>query len=91
MSFELVPVEPDAKLPPFSAGAHVAVVTPAGAVREYSLCKLPSERHRYVIAVKREAQGRVGSVSMADQVDSPPLDTDQLAARTHVENLALSS
>ena len=33
VSFELVPVEPDAKLPPFSAGAHVAVVTPSGAVR----------------------------------------------------------
>lgn len=68
ISFELVSGDVSAELPPFSAGAHVAIVTPSGAVREYSLCNLPSERHRYVIAVKRDAQGRGGSVSMVDQV-----------------------
>lgn len=67
-SFELVPANAGAELPPFSAGAHVAVLTPSGAVREYSLCNVPSERHRYVIAVKRDAQGQGGSVSMVDQV-----------------------
>ena len=68
ISFEFAAAEASAELPPFSAGAHVAVVAPSGAVREYSLCNLPSERHRYVIAVKRDAQGRGGSVSMVDQV-----------------------
>jgi phthalate 4,5-dioxygenase reductase subunit len=67
-SFELVSADASAQLPPFTAGAHVAVLTPSGELREYSLCNAPSERYRYVIAVKRDAQGQGGSVSMADQV-----------------------
>jgi phthalate 4,5-dioxygenase reductase subunit len=67
-SYELEAAQRNAELPPFSAGAHVAVTTPSGAVREYSLCNSPSERHRYVIAVKRDAQGRGGSISMVDQI-----------------------
>ncbi len=55
-------------LPAFSAGAHIAVTTPGGQKRCYSLCNSPTERTRYVIAVKREAAGRGGSVSMADDV-----------------------
>jgi len=77
-SFELVPVDAIAELPPFSAGSHVAVVTPSGAVREYSLCNVPAERHRYVIAVKRDAHGQGGSVSMADQLKEG--DTLQVSA-----------
>ena len=77
-SFELVPVDAIAELPLFSAGSHVAVVTPSGAVREYSLCNVPADRHRYVIAVKRDAQGQGGSVSMADQVKEG--DTLQVSA-----------
>lgn len=58
--------DPDgADLPAFSAGAHIAVTTPGGQKRCYSLCNVPSERKRYVIAVKREAAGRGGSLSMA--------------------------
>jgi phthalate 4,5-dioxygenase reductase component len=57
-----------AYLPPFAAGAHLLVRTPAGLPRRYSLCNAPSERHRYVIAVKREAAGAGGSVSMADRL-----------------------
>jgi len=56
-------------LPPFTAGAHVAVRTPAGSMRHYSLCNDPAEAHRYVIAVKREADGRGGSRSLFD--DAP--------------------
>ncbi len=57
-----------AELPAFTAGAHLSVQVPAGAIRKYSLCNDPAERDRYVIAVKRDAQGRGGSVSLADGV-----------------------
>ena len=55
-------------LPPFAPGAHVPVRTPAGVVRRYSLCNDPAARDRYEIAVKRDAAGRGGSVSMADRL-----------------------
>ncbi|WP_341845283.1 ferredoxin reductase [Caballeronia temeraria] len=55
-------------LPPFAAGAHVLVRTPAGVARRYSLCNVPAERYRYVIAVKRDASGGGGSLSMARDV-----------------------
>jgi phthalate 4,5-dioxygenase reductase subunit len=50
-----------AALPEFSAGAHIGVRLPNGMVRKYSLCNDPAERDRYVIAVKREANGQGGS------------------------------
>lgn len=65
-SFELVHPEGQA-LPAFEAGAHldVHIPTPSGVlVRQYSLCNDPIERHRYVIAVLREAAGRGGSQGM---------------------------
>src|SRR3954465_3608580 len=55
-----------AALPAFTAGAHVQVTSPAGLVRKYSLCNDPSERDRYVIAVKRDPEGRGGSVDLVD-------------------------
>ncbi len=55
-------------LPAFTAGAHLTVQTPGGDKRNYSLCSNPSERNAYQIAVKRDAQGRGGSISMADEV-----------------------
>lgn len=65
--FELV--QPDgSELPVFTPGSHVKVQTPSGALRKYSLCNDPAERHRYVIAVKRDAGGRGGSISMHDSV-----------------------
>ena len=42
------------------------MVTPSGALRRYSLCNAPHENDRYEIAVKRDAAGRGGSVSMVD-------------------------
>lgn len=62
-SFELVP-EGDGMLPAFSAGAHVDVEAEPGVVRQYSLCNPPWERHRYLIGVLEEEQGRGGSRAM---------------------------
>ena len=57
-----------AALPPFTPGAHALIQAPSGATRRYSLCNGPSERDRYVIAVKRERDGRGGSVSIVDHL-----------------------
>jgi phthalate 4,5-dioxygenase reductase subunit len=56
-----------ADLPPFTAGAHVTVWVPSGGTRCYSLANDPAERHRYVIAVKREENGRGGSKGLVDR------------------------
>jgi phthalate 4,5-dioxygenase reductase subunit len=55
-----------AELPAFTAGAHVCVTAPNGSVRKYSLCNDPADTSRYVIAVKRDAAGHGGSVSLVD-------------------------
>ncbi|QDJ50493.1 PDR/VanB family oxidoreductase [Bordetella hinzii] len=65
-SFELAR-DDGAPLPAFTAGSHVRVRVPNGELRKYSLCNDPAERGRYVITVKRDAQGRGGSVSLVDQ------------------------
>ena len=65
--FELVPANGE-ELPPFTPGAHILLQAPSGATRRYSLCNLPAERTHYIIAVKREASGRGGSVSIVDEM-----------------------
>ena len=55
-------------LPEFSAGAHIAIRVPNGLLRKYSLCNDPAERDRYLVAVKREANGRGGSSNLIDNV-----------------------
>ena len=50
-----------APLPPFQAGAHIDLHLPGGLVRSYSLTNAQTERHRYVVAVARDAGGRGGS------------------------------
>jgi phthalate 4,5-dioxygenase reductase subunit len=65
--FELA--APDgSELPAFDAGAHIAVTTPNGLLRRYSLCGAPADRSRYLIAVKHEAQGGGGSNSMIEEL-----------------------
>src|ERR1700744_337930 len=55
-----------AELPEFRAGSNLTVQVPSGSRRRYSLCNSSEERDRYVIAVKRDANGRGGSISMID-------------------------
>lgn len=66
-SFELVAAGGEA-LPAFTAGAHVDVHIRDGLLRQYSLCNDPRERHRYLIAVLQEADGRGGSLAMHGEV-----------------------
>ncbi|MBC7456228.1 MAG: oxidoreductase [Massilia sp.] len=66
-SYELVDPA-GADLPPFTAGAHLDVHLPDGVVRQYSLCNSPAERHRYVIAVLRDAHGRGGSLALHESL-----------------------
>ena len=65
-------------LPEFSAGAHIAIQVPGGLLRKYSLCNDPTERDRYLVAVKREVNGRGGSANLIDKVKTG--DTLMVAA-----------
>lgn len=66
--FELSSVDGRA-LPACEPGAHVTVATPSGDNRWYSVCSVANEGQSYCIAVKRDADGRGGSISMADHVE----------------------
>ena len=54
------------ELPAFTAGAHIDIELGMGEARSYSLLNDPSERHRYVLGVLREAAGNGGSAWMHD-------------------------
>jgi vanillate O-demethylase ferredoxin subunit len=54
-------VSTGAALPPFTAGAHIDLHLANGMVRSYSLLNDPADRAKYVIGVKRDADGRGGS------------------------------
>jgi ferredoxin-NADP reductase len=54
------PLRPE--LPPWTAGAHVDLRLGDGRIRQYSLCGDPRDRSRYEIAIKREPDGRGGSI-----------------------------
>jgi len=60
--------EDGAPLAPFTAGAHLPIQVPNGSMRQYSLCSPPDVSDSYAIAVKREANGRGGSISLVDGV-----------------------
>lgn len=62
-------VSPDGEpLPPFTAGAHIDIHAAPGLVRQYSLCNSPSDRHRYVIAVLKDLNGRGGSAAVHENI-----------------------
>ncbi|MBB2961447.1 PDR/VanB family oxidoreductase [Methylobacterium sp. R2-1] len=54
------PLRPE--LPEWTPGAHVDLRLPDGKVRQYSLCGDPDDRAHYAMAIKREADGRGGSL-----------------------------
>jgi vanillate O-demethylase ferredoxin subunit len=55
-------------LAPFTAGSHVDLHLSNGMVRSYSLVNDQRERHRYVIAVNKDAAGRGGSRFVHDNM-----------------------
>lgn len=80
--------EHGAELPPFRAGAHIALRTPGGFLRKYSLSNDPAERDRYDIAVQRAADSRGGSVDLIDNTKvgdmltvAPPLNNFGVSRR----------
>lgn len=62
--FESATSEP---LPPFTAGAHIAVQVPNGALRKYALCGDPADGAHYSILARREDAGSGGTASLIDQ------------------------
>jgi len=58
----------DQELPAFTAGAHIDLHLPNGMQRSYSLVNPQTERHRYVIAVQKEINGRGGSRCLHESV-----------------------
>src|SRR5690606_16459413 len=53
-------------LPPSTAGAHIDIRINPEMERSYSLTNCQDERHRYVIAVNRDANSRGGSKFMCE-------------------------
>ena len=73
------------ELPEFTPGSHILIQAPNGATRRYSLSSAPQDRDHYAIAVKREPDGRGGSISMVDEIQvgdvlfaSPPRNEFEL-------------
>jgi tetrachlorobenzoquinone reductase len=56
------------ELPAFEAGAHVDLLLPNGVRRSYSLCNRPTDRHRYVVGVKKANPSRGASSYIHDHL-----------------------
>lgn len=67
ISLDLRPVAAGA-LPAFTAGAHIELQLRNGLLRSFSLANPQHERHRYCVAVQKEAAGRGGSRFIHDTV-----------------------
>jgi ferredoxin-NADP reductase len=73
-SYELVaPTGGD--LVPFTAGGHIDLHLSNGMIRSYSLVNDQRERHRYVIAVNKDAAGRGGSSFVHDNIKAGDIIT----------------
>lgn len=64
--YELEPLD-GSQLPPVSAGAHLDLHLPGDFIRQYSLITSLCSAERYVVGVKRDAEGRGGSRWLHDQ------------------------
>lgn len=84
--FDLASLEGD-ELPSFEPGAHLMVRTPAGVLRQYSICSSSSDRRIYQIGVKRELDGRGGSTSMSEDL----LEGDVISASLPVNHFPLEA
>lgn len=82
--FEFVSAE-GGDLPEFEAGAHIDVRTGNGLVRSYSLANDPKERHRWVTAVLKEADGGGGSKWMHEEL----AEGDVLSSTEPIQNFPL--
>ena len=56
------------ELPRWEPGAHLDLVLPSGAVRQYSLCGDPADRSSYTVAARLVEGGRGGSREVHEQV-----------------------
>ncbi|MDB5951475.1 MAG: oxidoreductase/oxygenase, vanB family [Massilia sp.] len=56
------------RLPPFEPGSHIDVHVADGILRQYSLCNGPDDTCSYLIAVKKEAASRGGSLGMHERI-----------------------
>jgi len=72
-------------LPDFTPGAHVHVHHPSGIQRQYSLIGSPSDRSRYRIAIRRQDDGRGGSLAFHDAL---PVG-EKLAISSPVEGMTI--
>ncbi|WP_298367967.1 PDR/VanB family oxidoreductase [uncultured Bradyrhizobium sp.] len=66
-SYELI-ARSGGELAPFTAGSHIDLHLPNGMIRSYSLVNDQRERHRYVIAVNKDVEGRGGSSFVHDSM-----------------------
>ena len=57
-----------AELPPFAPGAHIDIRTPAGHLRQYSLCGPADDRRHYNICVRKDHASRGGSRTLHDDL-----------------------
>jgi ferredoxin-NADP reductase len=73
-------------LPPFTAGAHIDLALGNGLERSFSMLNDPTEIHRYVIAVLREADSRGGSVWVHDHLRQG----DRLTSSEPINNFPLN-
>lgn len=67
-----------AQLPVWEPGAHIDLIMPDGAARQYSLCGDPDDRYTWRVGVLLEKEGRGGSQwvhqGLAEGTSSPPVD-----------------
>ncbi|HYZ62269.1 MAG TPA: PDR/VanB family oxidoreductase [Acetobacteraceae bacterium] len=76
-------------LPPFTPGAHLSVRVPNGSMRNYSIASDPADTDHYLIAVKREVEGRGGSISLIEQ--TKPGDLLQVSQPRNLFELAANA